>query len=72
VIPGSALGNDQEGDYVLVADANDVVARRAVVKGPMTEHGCAITSGLTLADRVIVNGFVNARLGEKITPQSEH
>ena len=37
VVPASAIGTDQEGDYVLVVDANDVVARRAVVKGPVTE-----------------------------------
>ena len=27
VVPDSAIGNDQEGDYVLVADASDIVVR---------------------------------------------
>lgn len=68
VIPNSAIGNDQQGDYVLVVEANDVVSRRTVVKGPLGPDGCAIRSGLTATDRVIVNGILNARPGEKVAP----
>jgi RND family efflux transporter MFP subunit len=71
VVPNRAIGNDQEGDYVLVADAGDIVARRAVVKGPMLKDRCAISSGLAPADRVIVNGFMQARPGAKVTPVEE-
>jgi len=71
VVPASAIGNDQEGDYVLVAEANDVAARRTVVKGPLLKNRCAIQSGLTAEDRVIVNGLVNAKAGAKVTPASE-
>lgn len=68
VIPNSAIGNDQQGDYVFVVDANNVVSRRAIVKGPLTADGCAIQSGLTAADRVVVNGILNARPGAKVLP----
>ena len=68
VVPNSAIGNDQQGDYVYVVDANDVVARRSVVKGPLTPDGCAIRDGLTANDRVVVNGILNARPGTKVTP----
>ena len=71
VVPASAINNDQEGDYVLVVDANDVVARRTVVKGPVTARGCAITSGLAVQDRVVVNGFMNARPGAKVSIASQ-
>ncbi len=71
VVPGSAIGNDQEGDYVLVADANNVVARRTVVKGPLMKNRCAIRNGLTAGDRVIVNGLMNAKAGAKVMPVSE-
>ncbi len=70
VVPNSAIGNDQEGDYVLVADANDFVARRTVVKGPLTGKGCAIQSGLTAEDRVIAVGLTRAKPGAKVTPVS--
>lgn len=68
VVPASAIGNDQEGDYVLVIDAGDIVARRSVVKGPVTTSGCAIRSGLDAQDRVIINGMARARPGDKVTP----
>ena len=68
VVPNSAIGNDQEGDYVLVADANDVAVRRTVVKGPLMKDRCAIRSGLTAEDRVIINGLARGRPGDKVTP----
>ncbi len=68
VLPESALGSDQEGDYVLVVDTNDVVVRRAVVKGPLTTKGCAIRSGLGREDRVIVRGLMQAQPGSKVRP----
>jgi RND family efflux transporter MFP subunit len=68
VIPGSAIGSDQQGDYVFVVGPDDVVARRSVVRGPITDLGFAIRSGLAKDDRVIVNGILNARAGEKVAP----
>jgi RND family efflux transporter MFP subunit len=68
VIPNSAIGNDQEGDYVFVVEANDIVARRSIVKGSLTPDGRAIRSGLTPTDRVVVNGLLNARPGTKVLP----
>jgi len=68
VIPNAAISNDQQGDFVLVLDSGDVVARRSVERGPLTPDGCAIRKGLTKEDRVIVNGLLNARAGEKVAP----
>jgi RND family efflux transporter MFP subunit len=71
VVPNLAIGNDQEGDYVLVVGPANVVARRSVVKGPLVGSDCAIESGLTVEDRVVVKGILNARPGDKVTPESE-
>ncbi len=68
VIPASALGNDQQGDFVYVVGPDDVVQRRSIVKGPITPSGLSVRSGLATADRVIVNGLLNARPGEKVSP----
>ncbi len=68
VIPGPAIGSDQQGDFVYVVGPDDVVARRAIVRGPLTPDGFAIRSGLAASDRVIVNGILNARAGEKVAP----
>jgi RND family efflux transporter MFP subunit len=68
VVPNSAIGNDQEGDYVLVVAADDLVTRRTVVKGPLTHNGCAIRTGINPEDRVIVDGLSRAKPGTKVTP----
>ncbi|HEV2436050.1 MAG TPA: efflux RND transporter periplasmic adaptor subunit [Verrucomicrobiae bacterium] len=68
VVPNRVVGNDQEGDYVLVLGPGDIVARRSVVKGPLSGDDRAIQSGLTAEDRVIVNGLMNARPGYQVTP----
>ena len=68
VVPARAIGNDQEGDYVLVVDASNVAARRSVAKGPATKAGVAIRSGLATADRVIVNGMMQAKPGAVVQP----
>jgi RND family efflux transporter MFP subunit len=70
VIPAAAIGSDQQGDFVYVVGPDDVVSRRAVVRGPQAANGQAIRSGLSAADRVIVRGLLNARAGEKVTPES--
>ncbi len=68
VVPTSIIGNDQEGDYVLAVGADDIVARLGVVRGPVTTNGCAIRSGLKAQDRVIVNGMMRAKPGDKVSP----
>lgn len=69
VIPSAAIGNDQEGDYVLIVGEGDVVSRRSIVRGPAVgKGGCAIREGLKADDRVIVKGILNAKPGEKVTP----
>jgi RND family efflux transporter MFP subunit len=67
VVPNRAISNDQEGDYVLVAGPDDIVTRRSVVKGPLNGSDCAIVSGLTAEDRVVINGLANAQPGNKVT-----
>lgn len=68
VIPNTAISNDQQGDYVYVVGTGDVVARRSIERGPLTPDGCAVRTGLTAQDWVIVNGLLNARPGEKVSP----
>jgi RND family efflux transporter MFP subunit len=70
VVPNAAVGYDQQGDYVLVVGEGDVVARRSIVKGPLNGSDCSIVSGLTESDRVIINGFVNARPGDRVTVET--
>lgn len=68
LIPGAAIGSDQQGDFVYVVGTDDVVSRRAIVRGPVTERGVVVRTGLAASDRVVVNGVLNARAGEKVAP----
>ena len=69
VIPNSAIGNDQQGDYVFLVDANNVVVRQTIVKGPLTPSGdCAIRSGLTARIASSLTDILNARPGQKVAP----
>ena len=72
VIPNIATGSDQQGDYVFVVDAGEIVSRRGIAKGPLTaDGGCAVRSGLADSDRVIVKGLLNAKAGEKVAPMGK-
>lgn len=66
LLPESAVLSDQEGDYVFVVNARDVVERRAVVKGPLQGAERAVKEGVSATDRVVVNGIPNIRSGEKV------
>ncbi len=69
VIPNTAVSNDQAGDYVLTVDSENRVMRENVKTGPLTDDGMrAIVSGLGEENRVIVQGLLEARLGEVVTP----
>ena len=72
VIPNTAIGSDQQGDYVFVVEDGETVSRRGIVKGPLTaDGGCAVRSGLADSDRVIVKGLLNAKAGEKVAPMGK-
>ncbi len=69
LVPDSALGNDQQGRYVLVVDANDVVVQRHVETGDTVDGGLRmITGGLKPGERVVVSGLQRATPGAKVKP----
>jgi len=64
-----AVGTDQDKRYVLVVDADDTVAYRAVDLGPATGDMRVVEHGLEADERVVVNGLQRLRPGAKIAPQ---
>ncbi len=71
VVPDSVVASGQEGDYVLVVGADDVVVKKMIKKGPATKGGHAVRSGLTAGDRVVVGGFLQVVPGTKVSVQKE-
>jgi RND family efflux transporter MFP subunit len=69
LVPDTALGSDQGGRYLLVANKDDVVEQRKVQIGP-TDNGLrVIESGLKPDDRVVTSGLLRVIPGQKIDPQ---
>jgi multidrug efflux pump subunit AcrA (membrane-fusion protein) len=66
LLPESAVLSDQEGDFVFVVNAGDIVERRGVIKGPLQGTDRAIKEGIASADRIVINGIPNIRVGEKV------
>lgn len=71
LVPDKALGRDQQGHFLLVADNDDIVRQHAVKVGA-AHHGMRIiSSGISTQDRVIVNGLQKAHPGAPVSPISQ-
>jgi RND family efflux transporter MFP subunit len=69
LVPDTALGSDQSGRYVLVANGDNVVEQRKVLTGPLDSGLRVIESGLKPDDRVVVAGLLRVIPGQKVDPQ---
>ncbi len=68
LVPESAVGTDQRGDYLLVVNDRNMVEYRAVKTGPIVDGFQVIDEGLSPGDRVVVNGLQRARPGIPVNP----
>jgi membrane fusion protein, multidrug efflux system len=64
-----AIGTSQEGSYVLVVGANNVVQRKIVKTGQNQGRLRIIQSGLEPTDWVVIEGVQQAFPGAKVEPQ---
>lgn len=64
-----AIGSSQEGSYVLVVGADNVVRRKIVKTGQTQGQLVIIESGLDPGDWVVVEGIQQAFPNEKVDPQ---
>lgn len=68
LVPGIALGYDQQGFYVLVVDENHMVQRRLVKVGIEVGNQRVITEGLTGNEWIITEGLLRAFPGKPANP----
>jgi RND family efflux transporter MFP subunit len=68
LVPGDAIGFDQQGEYVLVVNSADVVERRPIKTGTQVGEQYVVTDGLALTDRIVVDGLARAIPGRKVAP----
>jgi RND family efflux transporter MFP subunit len=69
LIPGDALSFDQQGEYVLVVNAKNVVERRSVKTGFQVGDQMVVESGLKPDDWVVIDGLLQAIPGRRVNPQ---
>ena len=67
-VPRSAVLSDQQGDYVFVLGADNKAEQRRIKLGQSTSTVASVTSGLSLGDKVIVEGLQRVRPGQPVAP----
>jgi membrane fusion protein, multidrug efflux system len=67
-IPRSAVLSDQQGDYVLMVGADNKAEQRRIQLGQSTTTVAAVTHGLAVGDKVIVEGLQRVRPGQPVAP----
>ncbi|MCL2713129.1 MAG: efflux RND transporter periplasmic adaptor subunit [Alphaproteobacteria bacterium] len=68
-IPRAVVMADQQGDYVYVLDARNVVTQRRIRRGASTPRFAAVEEGLKEGDVVILEGVQRVRPGMEVAPQ---
>lgn len=70
LVPDQAVVTDQTRQAVFVVAPDGMVSERMVEVGPIAQGLRVIRSGLSVGDRVIVDGTQRARPGQKVTARA--
>lgn len=72
LLPDAAIGTEQIRKFVLTVGPDNTAVQKYVTLGALTDDGLRIIKdGITAEDRVVVNGLMRVRPGQKMTPQEE-
>lgn len=71
LVPDVAIGTELARKFVMVVDAENVARPKYVTPGQAVDGLRVIKEGLQPDDRVIVNGLMRARPGQKVTPEQQ-
>jgi RND family efflux transporter MFP subunit len=69
VLPQSAVQSDDKGNYVYLVDQNNVVVRRAIRTGEVSDAGIAVIEGLSGNERVVLSASAFLQPGQKVVPK---
>ena len=62
---------DEQGEYVLIVDSQNIVRRKSVKTGTEIGQQFVIDEGLSPQDRVVTEGLLQAIPGREVNPQSQ-
>ena len=68
MLPQSAVLSDEKGNYVLIVGARDLVERRDIKVGTITDSGVTIAAGLSGQEAVIQSAGPFLNPGQKVAP----
>ena len=72
LVPDVAIGTEQVRKFVLVVGDDNTAVQKYVTLGPLSDDNLRIIKdGIKAGDRVVVNGLMRARPGQKVTPQEQ-
>ena len=72
LIPDAAIGTDQGRKFALVVKDDDTAVAKYLTLGHVVDDTLRVVKdGLSPDDRVIVNGLMRARAGQKVTPKEQ-
>jgi RND family efflux transporter MFP subunit len=71
MLPQSAVLSDEKGNYVYIANGKNVVERRDITIGSVTENGVTIAAGLSGNEAVVLSAGPFLNPGQKINPKRE-
>jgi|SRR5271157_111118 len=71
LVPQDAVANDQQGSFVLVVNQSNVVERRAVKTGSLSDQLRIIDEGINAKEWVVIKGLQKAIPGRTVTPQKQ-
>ena len=69
MVPDAAIGTEQARKFVYLIDQDNVARLRYVTLGQLADDLRVIKEGLSAGDRVVVNGLMRVRQGQKVTPE---
>jgi membrane fusion protein, multidrug efflux system len=71
MVPDAAIGTEQVRKFVYVVDQDGVARQRFVTLGQVVDDLRVIRHGVSADDRVVVNGLMRVRPGQKVTPEEQ-
>src|SRR5262245_16340074 len=71
MVPDVAIGTEQARKFAYVIDQENIARLRYVTLGQLVGDLRVLKDGVSAADRVVVNGLMRVRQGQKVTPEEQ-
>jgi RND family efflux transporter MFP subunit len=69
LLPESAIMSDDHGNYVYIVDARNMVVRRPVTIGEVSDRGISVVQGLDGSERVVLMAGAFLNPGQRVRPE---